>query len=40
MDQQKRARLFMEEVLVELEDDDEEPMTAGSDDEFEDIWPL
>ena len=33
----KRARLSMEKMLVQLEDDDEEPMMSGSDDEFEDI---
>ena len=33
----KRARLSAEEVLLELEDDDDEPMFPGSDDEFEDL---
>ena len=34
----KRARLTMEDVLTELDhDDDDGPMMAGSDDEFEDI---
>ena len=34
----KRARLTMEDVLTELDhDDDDGPMLAGSDDEFEDI---
>ena len=32
----KRARLSMEDVFMELENDDE-PMMSGSDDEFEDI---
>ena len=32
----KRARLSMEDILMELENDDE-PMMSGSDDEFEDI---
>ena len=33
----KRARFSTEEVFVELEEDDEEPMVSGSDDEFEDM---
>ena len=33
----KRARLSAEEVLLELEEDDDEPMFPGSDDEFEDL---
>ena len=35
----KRARLSMDEVLMELDNDDQ-PMTVGSDDEFEDITYL
>ena len=34
----KRARLTMDDVLTELDHDDNDgPMMAGSDDEFEDI---
>ena len=33
----KRARLSAEEVLLELENDEEETFTAGSDDEFPDM---
>ena len=33
----KRARLSMTDVLLELDNEDDEPMTVGSDDEFEDI---
>ena len=33
----KRPRLSVEDVLVEMEDEDTEHMTVGSDDEFEDI---
>ena len=33
----KRAMLSTEEVLLELEEDGDEPVTAGSDDEFEDM---
>ena len=34
----KRARLSIEEVMLELDhEDDDGPMTVGSDDEFDDI---
>ena len=33
----KRPRLSMEDVLLELENNEDEPMMAGSDDEFDDI---
>ena len=33
----KRSRLSVEEVLLDMEDDDDEPMFPGSDDEFEDL---
>ena len=33
----KRARLLADEVLMELEQEDDEPMMVGSDDEFDDI---
>lgn len=33
----KRARLSMEDVLIELDNDDDEPMMPGSDDKFKDI---
>ena len=33
----KRSRLSVDEVLVELDEEESEPMTVGSDDEFEDI---
>ena len=33
----KRARLSMTDVLLELDNEDDQPMTVGSDDEFEDI---
>ena len=33
----KRVRISVEEVLLDLEDDDDEPMFPGSDDEFKDL---
>ena len=33
----KRSRLSVDEVLLELEEEEGEPVTAGSDDEFEDM---
>ena len=33
----KRARLSIEEVMLELDHEDDGPMTVGSDDEFDDI---
>ena len=33
----KRARLSMTDVLLELDNEDDQPMMVGSDDEFEDI---
>ena len=33
----KRSRLSVDEVLIELEEEEGEPVTAGSDDEFEDM---